>query len=73
MKTDETKNVVKTVGPSEAWFRRGQAFASAMVKVQRKPGVFQQLKGHHLCRCGSGKKFRDCCRAVELPADVRII
>lgn len=22
------------------------------------------LKGHHSCLCGSGKKFRDCCRTA---------
>jgi uncharacterized protein YchJ len=33
------------------------------------PSPFQKkhnLKGHHLCLCGSGKKFRDCCQEKKV-------
>ena len=29
-----------------------------------KRQAMKGLKGHHLCLCGSGKKFRDCCRKL---------
>lgn len=31
-----------------------------------KAQTMKGLKGHHLCLCGSGKKFRDCCRKLYI-------
>jgi uncharacterized protein YchJ len=42
-------------GPAGKWWRE------CAVEPTTKTG---QLKGHHPCPCGSGKRFRDCCRGV---------
>jgi uncharacterized protein YchJ len=35
-------------------------------KIEPTPGQKKSgVKGHHACLCGSGKKFRDCCRTLE--------
>ena len=31
-----------------------------------KAQTINGLKGWHLCLCGSGKKFRDCCRKLHV-------
>lgn len=42
-------------GPAGKWWKE------CAVEPQIKTGF---LKGHHPCPCGSGKKFRACCRGV---------
>lgn len=52
--------VVKATGPHMAWFRKGEKFTYPnTVSKPKKPSA---LKGHHVCPCGSGKKYRKCCR-----------
>ena len=41
---------------------KARAYLSALPESQAQNG----LKGWHLCLCGSGKKFRDCCRKLHV-------
>jgi len=62
IKTTRAERQAIWKGPKEAWFRRGEPFGGYSW-LRRTKAVC--TKGHHPCKCGSGKKFRDCCRGKE--------
>jgi len=51
---------IKNARPKESWF-----FVSCAVEPTSSQ-ISHGVKGWHLCLCGSGKKFRECCR-VKTP------
>ena len=44
--------------------RKGEPWWVECKVEPTKPQTMNGLKGWHLCLCGSGKKFRDCCRKL---------
>ena len=43
------------------------AKGSWWILTKKEPTINQRengVKGHHLCLCGSGEKFRNCCRMI---------
>jgi len=49
------------------WAASRGMLADQHKRIQKapKPGARLQ-KGHHACACGSGKRYRDCCRPTHL-------
>ena len=44
---------------------KGKWWKECAIEPAVKNGM---LKGHHPCPCGSGKKFRNCCRVTSQEA-----
>lgn len=46
--------------------RKGEPWWIECAIEPTKAQTMKGVKGHHKCLCGSGKKFRDCCRKLYI-------